>query len=374
MNIKLLLYSIIAISIATFTFTACQSEDDPVAPGPHTGGSPGAVETDFVEHLTNQVNEVIIPAMLTYQAEMADLVVAADNFTRSTDEAMLERLRSAYETAYLAYQAAAVHNYFATANQALVTTSNLFPVDTNLLIDLIAGETYNFNTTAQKRANGFPALDFLLYGPEDVLSSFQSDAQRAAFLVALVNSMKDRSDVLADQWTGSLRTNFIENGGTQLGSSISVQLNESLLYFEDHIRENKVGIPIGRLGPNDSPIPPDPTKIEAYFQSLASGNEEFSLALLQAAIEAMEDTYLGTTSNGEDAQGYDDLLLARGQASIDEDIRSQFAAIYNEISGRSSISGDASLYEGIQELVTLYKSDLFPVLNVQDADGANDGD
>ncbi|MBX2876518.1 MAG: hypothetical protein KTR30_30640, partial [Saprospiraceae bacterium] len=190
----------------------------------------------------------------------------------------------------------------------------------------------------------------------------------------LINDMQERADRLVSSWSGSLKSNFISNGGTQLGSSISVQLNESLVYYEDNIRENKVGIPIGRLGPNDSPIPADAKKIEGYYQSLFDGNETFTLALLKAAIEEMEDLYLGETSKETNGQGYDDLLIAREQSSLNEDIKAQFSTIYALIANRNSISGDESLYTGIQALVTLYKSDLFPVLNVQDADGANDGD
>ena len=88
----------------------------------------------------------------------------------------------------------------------------------------------------------------------------------------------------------------------------------------------------------------------------------------------MEDLYLGTTSSGEDGISYEDILLDKGQESLDTDIKSQFQAIYDQINSRSSISGDENLYNSIQALVTLYKSDLFPVLNVQDADGSNDGD
>ncbi|MEO1261223.1 MAG: imelysin family protein [Bacteroidota bacterium] len=364
MKNRYLFYLLAAVVFSAGVFTSCGDDND----------SEGPSETDYTDHLTNQVNEVIIPAMQTYQAKMSDLATSVNNFASSPDATNLDNLRNAFREAYLAYQAAAVHNYYATVNQSLVNTSNLFPIDVTLLENLIANESYNFGTAAQERANGFPALDYMLFGPNDVLAYFNEDAKRLAFLQALVNEMKTKSDILVDQWSGNLSTNFVENGGTALGSSISVQLNESMVYYEDHIRENKVGIPIGRLGPNDSPIPSDPTKIEAYYHSLFTGNEAFTLSLVRAAIEEMEDLYLGKTSTGTDGQGYDDLLMARDQASIDADIKAQFAAIYSEISDRSSISGDAALYENIQALVTLYKSDLFPVLNVQDADGSNDGD
>ncbi|MEM1323613.1 MAG: imelysin family protein [Bacteroidota bacterium] len=363
-NWYFIVYSFVALAAVSMVFTACSNDDD----------SDGPSETDFTDHLTNQINEVIIPTINAYQTEMEDLVTALDAFVASSDESTLNSLRTAYREAYLAYQAAAVHNYFATANQSLVVTSNLFPVDLTLLEDLIENESYNFGTMAQERANGFPAIDYMLYGPSDVLGYFSDNAKRLDFLEALVTSMKDRADVLVTQWNGSLKTNFVENGGTALGTSISTQLNESVVYYEIHVRENKVGIPIGRLGPNDSPIPADATKIESYYQSLFDGNEDFTFELLKASIEEMEDMYLGTTSSGTDGQGYEELMIAREQTSIDSDIKAQFAAIYNLISSRSSISGDDALYQSVQELVTLYKSDLFPVLNIQDADGANDGD
>lgn len=362
-------FIIIVLAALTCVLTAC---DNGVGVDPNDGDTPS--DAEFTNLLTNQINEVILPTMNTYQSALGDLVVAVEGFAASMNEANLATLRSAYADAYVAYQAAAVHDYYATANQALVATTNLFPVDTVLLANLIANESYSFSTSAQERANGFPALDYLLYGPRDVVGYFSAEEKRIAFLEALVDDMKARADRIVDTWNGSLKTNFVGNGGTQLGSSVSVQLNETLVYYEDHIRENKVGIPVGLLGPNDSPIPADPTKIEAYYQSLADGDEAFSLALLRASMEEMEDFYLGQTSTETDGAGYDDLLVSLDQASVDTDIKSQFATIYAQLDSRTSISGDASLYNDVQGLVTLFKSDLFPVLNVQDADGANDGD
>jgi len=330
-------------------------------------------ETDFTDLLTNQVNEVIIPKMTNYRDAMTTLNTTVEGFASSIDEANLNTLRTAYTEAYVAYQAVAIHNYFTTANQNLVNTTNLYPIDVELLTEFIENESFLFNSSNQIRANGFPALDYLLYGQDNVVDFFNEDTKRINFLRELVNSMLVKSEAILTGWTGNLRTSFIENGGTELGSSISVQLNESLVYYEDNIRENKVGIPIGIAGPLSTPFEADATKIEAYYQSLVDGNEDFTLSLLRAAIEEMENTYLGITSTGEDGQGYDDLIELRDQ-SVDDDIKNQFETIYDEIDNRSSISGDRTLYDEVQELVSLYKTDLLPLLNVQDSDGSNDGD
>ena len=350
--------------LCTLLMWACTEErEDDTDPGPLGGSS------EFETLLTNQVDGVIIPTMEEYRSRMNGLADLANTFSGDINQANLDALIVAYQDAYLAYQAAAVHNYFATANQALVPTSNLYPVDVDLLDGFIESRSYNFNTTAQQRANGFPALDFMFFSNDNTLDYFSSNINRVDFLVELVNSLEDKADVLVEEWTGSLRENFIDNGGTALGSSVSVQLNDHIGYYEEHIRENKIGIPIGLLGPNDDPIAADGTKIEGYYQSLTEGNSAFALELLQAAVDEMEDLYLG--GNG---QGYDDMLIALSDSSIDTDIKAQFGLIDIAIASRSDISGDRNLYDAVQGLVSLYKSDLFPVLNVQDADGANDGD
>lgn len=357
--------------MAILSLSSC-TEDGETAVPDEEQNQPSA--TDFTDLLTNQINEVIIPTMVTYQTKMSAFVSAVNALATSIDTTNLTATRNAYKEVYLAYQAVAVHNYYATANAGLILNTNLYPVDPSVLDNLISNRSYNFGTSAQMRANGFPALDYMLYNATDGVAYFNADMNRIDFLSALATSMKTKADDLVTQWSGNLKTNFVTNGGTALGSSISVQLNESLVYYEDHIRENKVGIPIGKLGPNDSPIAADPTKIEAYHQSVAAGNEDFTLDLLKASIEEMEDFYLGESALQVNGTGYDDLLKIRNQAAVDQDIKNLFATIYTKISERNSISGNEDLYNSIQKLVTLYKSDLLPLLNVQDADGLNDGD
>ncbi|MEM9143648.1 MAG: imelysin family protein [Bacteroidota bacterium] len=360
--------------------TETTDDDDPVGttdddPVDGTDDDPMDGENGFVTLLTNQIDEVIIPTMANYQEQTEALLNAANTFVETRNEANLTALRVAYQEAYLAYQAAGVHDYFITSNLGLVDTSNLFPVDLAQLDTFIEDEAYSFNASSQERASGYPALDYMLFGPDNVIDYFNADEKRGAFMAALVLFLKEKADLLVQEWSETdLRTAFINSSGTGAGSSISSQLNKTMVYYEIHVRENKVGIPIGRVGPNDSPIDPDPTKIEGYYQSLVDGNDSFALSLVQVAIEEMEDLYLGSTSDGSDGQGYDDLVIAAEQASIDTELKAQFQSIYDELDGRTSISGNSDLYDKVQGIVTVFKSDLFPVLNVEDTDMLNDGD
>ncbi len=308
-------------------------------------------QNSFVELLTNQVDNIIIPTLLDYQENINELNNSIQTISLNSNDQDIIILKQAFEKAYTSYQAAAVHNYFAVENQSLISNTNLFPIDEISLENFIANNSYNFSTTAQERANGFPALDYMIYSNGEIgfLSYLQEDVNRLPFMIKLIASMKVRADRIVDTWTGNLRQNFIDNGGTALGSSVSVQLNNTVIYYEEHIRENKVGLPVGLIGPNDSPIPPDTTKIESYYKASSSGTEEFTLSLLRSAIEEMEDIYLGL-----DDKGYDDLLFERDHQDIDEDIKELYTRIFNTIDNRESITGDDELYLVVQELVTIY--------------------
>jgi len=301
---------------------------------------------------------------------------AANTFSESIDATNLTSLREAYSNAYLAYQAVAVHNYFRTISLNLVDTSNLYPIEVDQLESFIEDESYSFESSTQIRATGYPALDYLLYGPDDVVAFFNEDSKRVNYLIELITFLHTKSDDLVEEWDDDLRDAFISSSGTSSGSAISTQLNNSLVYYEEHIRENKVGLPIGQAGPLDPSFDADGTKIEAYYQSLFDGNDSFSLSLVKAAVEELEDLYLGSQSNGTNDQGYDDLLITTGQDGIDtnDDIKTQFQNIYTEIDNRTAIIGNPDLYDEVQEIITLFKADLFSLLNIVDADMANDGD
>ena len=358
----------ISFSLLLGCFLMFLSCDDP-----EVKDDPDPDEIDFENLLINQVDNVIIPTMEIYQGEMEEFQVAVDSFQLNMTDENLVALRSAFKEAYLAYQACAVHNFYATANLNFVNTTNLYPIDTTQLNSFIENESYNFSTTAQQRANGYPALDFMLYGAEDGLTYFTEDSLRISFLDELVEHLKSNADVLVTNWSGSLRDDFVGNVGSELGSSVSTQLNQTLVYFEEHVRENKVGLPIGLSGPLDTQTEADGSKIEAYFNSLSEENEGFTLSLVKAAVEEMEDIYLGTDASGVDGIGYEEIISDIDE-SVDEDIKAQYTLIYEKLDDRTSISGDRSLYDAIQGLITLYKSDLLPLLNIQDADQMNDGD
>jgi predicted lipoprotein len=113
-------------------------------------------QNSFVELLTNQVDNIIIPTLLDYQENINELNNSIQTISLNSNDQDIIILKQAFEKAYTSYQAAAVHNYFAVENQSLISNTNLFPIDEISLENFIANNSYNFSTTAQERANGFP--------------------------------------------------------------------------------------------------------------------------------------------------------------------------------------------------------------------------
>ncbi|MEM6769578.1 MAG: hypothetical protein AAF597_03245, partial [Bacteroidota bacterium] len=71
------------------------------------------VEVNIANLLINQIDELIIPSSEKYQLEMGDFLSAVEAFVDNPDANTLASVRSAYLEANLAYQAIAVHDYYA---------------------------------------------------------------------------------------------------------------------------------------------------------------------------------------------------------------------------------------------------------------------
>ena len=101
-------FIIFVLAVIGVTLQACSDDEG--------GEDPGGTDNDFTALLTNQFDEVILPAMGAYQTEMTNFENAVQNVSLPIDNAALISLRNAFDAAYNAYQAAAVHDYFSNSS------------------------------------------------------------------------------------------------------------------------------------------------------------------------------------------------------------------------------------------------------------------
>lgn len=234
--------------------------------------------------IENSVDNLIMPSYGDLIDEMWALESAFTAYKNGTTESNKDALKTAWLNAYLSWQDAALWNFGPAESQGLMTAMNIYPTDTAQIASNISG-TYDLNSIAQIDAQGFPALEYMLFGNFDLS---QTDA--LLYFEAVVTRMKDKAIYTANQW-GSFRNEFVNSTGTDQGSALGQLFNSTFLpYLEVHQREAKFGIPGGqRTGQ------PDPTKVECRYARI------YSKQLALRAFQAYKRAWLGMSHTDHNA-------------------------------------------------------------------------
>jgi predicted lipoprotein len=333
------------------------------------------VNFDRKAMLQNIADNVIVPEYATFKRRVIELDAAINTFTSAPDAAALQQLRANFKTAYLAWQRVSAFEIGHSADLALRANVNTFPTDVTIITGNINSGTYNLGAASSLKAKGFPSLDYLLYGAgteEDVLKLYTTDAdaaKRINYLKAISNDLKVHAVGAADSWAGNYRTTFINNTGTDKGSSIGQLVNE--LNFDWEIIKNpKIGIPLGIKSMNT----PIPKNVEAYYSGM-------SLELALENAKALLKLY-----KGGDGLGLDDYLNAynakHSGTTLDAAIQAQMNVAINALADvpnplSKAITDNPTIvnkaYTEFQKTVVLLKTDMPSILGVsityQDTDG-----
>jgi uncharacterized protein len=273
-------------SIALVLFSCSKSGNNPPNPG---GGSGTSQDTVLVNLGTN----IILPAYQQLMTATASLDAAVATFNSGPTLNTLNDLQTAFKNAYKAWASCSEFE-FGPATDIFLTTHfiNSFPTDTVTIKANIGGATYAIDGIGNYAAQGFPAMDYLLFGNGNnaVLTQFTTDAHATGakqYLAALSATLKSKSAAVVTAWStsgGNYLTTFINGKGVDAGSSLSLFVNAYVQDFDVNLQNYKVGIPIGLYGP--TVLPKSPQKLEAYYSGL-------STQLLIAQVQAYQKIYLG---------------------------------------------------------------------------------
>ena len=156
--------------------------------GNDPGGDPGNSFDDYdrTAMLENYADNYILPAYDAFNASCQDLHNAAVIFIFTTDQENLDALRIAWKNTLLIWQDVAFLELGPAANISLRSQVNLYPVDTNLIKDLIDQGSYDLQLPGNFVAKGFQSLDYLLYGIAStdaaILEYYQTTPQAKDFI------------------------------------------------------------------------------------------------------------------------------------------------------------------------------------------------
>ncbi len=380
---KVNLFFIIAI-IGLMAFSC--SDDNPSGPSPD--------DFDRGEILINWADNIIIPAFSSFAEQTSQLNSAADTFSNEPTMQNLDELREAWESAYLSFQHVSM---FEMGAMDLRKNLNIYPTCTSELNAPLSAEekcepeikeiieqgSYNLELPSLTDSQGFPALDYLLYGlaeNDSEILAYYTDNPNAenyrVYLFDLAERIDDLAQDVSTHWKEEFRDEFVENSGSDANASVDMMVNDYIFYYEKALRAGKVGIPAGVF--SGTPLS---SHVEAFYR------KDLSKDLLLEALDAVQDFFNGNHYNsdesGESLDSYLDFLnTIKNGADLTSLINGQFDIARDEIETlddnfsrqvETDNSGMLSAYDELQKNVVHMKVDMLQALDINvdyvDADG-----
>lgn len=207
-------------------------------------GEDGLQQSDSFDRkavVTQIVDEMILPSYADLSAALTDLKSDYNAYLASGSPSAFEDVKASWLEAYLAWQDAAMWNFGPAEDNGLLPAMNIYPTDTVQILQNIAG-TYDLNSIGQIDAQGFPALEYLLFS--NGIDWNNADVQ--AYFDNVLARMENKVNATKSDWD-DYRSTFINAEGTDRGSALGILFNHTYLpYLEVHIREAKFGIPGGQ--------------------------------------------------------------------------------------------------------------------------------
>mgnify|MGYP006301651537 CR=1 FL=1 len=371
------IYSLLLLLIFALLY-GC-TDDGAVGPDPD--------DFDRSAILVNWADNLIIPAYQNFVVDAGAMDTAAEDFGANPTAAGLEALRQSFENAYLGFQTVSMYEIgpamLGTQGIKLRNFLNSYPADTDQVLENAASGSANLDLPSQLDAQGFPALDFMLYGMAesdgDILNLYAEGAEAQAYrnyLKLLTSRITDLAQSVLDDWESGYRDEFVDNSGNGANASIDMMVNDYIFYYEKWLRAGKVGIPAGVF--SGTPLP---THIEAIYHGNFS--RELALEALDAAQDFFNGNHINGAGSGESLDSYLDYLDSRRDGSqLSSLINNQFESARSEIEAlqqnfASQVEDDnvrmLNAYDELQKNVVFMKVDMLQALNISvdyvDADG-----
>lgn len=331
--------------------------------------------------LQNYADNLILPAYGELQIKIDSLSSKASAFTSNPTLSNLTSTQNAWIDTYLAWQSANAYNIGPAGEEGLtkglIEEIGTFPISESKMQNAISMGTYNLNDF-NRDARGLLAIEYLLFSLTDdnqaIVSGFESSI-RKQLLNDLIANVRTRVSNVYSQWNGGYRAAFINNNGTDVGSSTSIFYNEFVRSFEA-IKNFKVRLPLG-LTPGQ--MQAEPTKVEAYYSGL-------SVRMFKAHMDAIERIWYGQNRAGNDGVGFEEYLrtVTGGEALIASTV-SQLALVKSSMAAVPEIprfsfqvvnspESATTFHTELQKHTRFFKSDMSSLLGITITFSSGDGD
>ena len=334
------------------------------------------VEIDKKALLTNYADNLIIPAFEDLYQKSNTLSQRFGELKAEYSESKYNKVRQAFVELRISWQFCSAYGFGPAEDIVLRQALNTFPTDTTKIKSNIESGSYSLVTSANFKAKGFPALDYLLYNIDSqTQEKVFTDAKILQYIEDVINDIKTNIDYVRNGWK-TYRDEFISKTGNDAGSSLSLFINEFVKDYE-LAKRAKVGIPLGISLSDVLPY---------HFEAPYSMN---SSSLLNSNLHAYKIILTGPAKNDitktDNLYEYlQELSATRGDALLADVIVKELdesITLLNQLDVplRKSVVIPAekakieALYKNMQESVVLLKTDMVSamgiLINYQDNDG-----
>ena len=334
---------------------------------------------DRTKMLEFTVDKIIIPAFDDLETKLNNLKISYNKFNSDMTDDNLEDLRNNWLISYKAWQHVEIYDIGKAMKDYYAFKSNVYPVDTvRVKVNIEKGE-YDLNNPNNYDSQGFPTMDYLLYGLDKdtskVLNHFKNDQKISNYLGKIIDEIISTTASVNSDWK-STKEEFVKSIENSASSNLNMLINDFIYYYEKRFRANKFGIPGGVF--SSSALP---DRVEGYYSKIYS--KELSLE----AFSSIKNFFNGISHENKDISGtglksYLDFLDPNKTQLLSDEINNQFNIAENSINelnnnfSEQTSTGLLKLlttYDNIQKAVVLLKVDMLQILNINvdyvDADG-----
>ncbi|MEM7573764.1 MAG: imelysin family protein [Bacteroidota bacterium] len=344
------------------------------------GGGSSTDNFDRAAMLLSWADQVILPAYADFLEKSSELQTSAQALFDEPDATTLAALKSSFAEAYLGWQSISLFQIGPAEQVGLREQVNAYPTNTDGIEANMQSGSYNFELPSQRSRQGFPALDYLLYGSAAdetaVLDRIVNEAALREYILATSERIHQLVSTVRETWVSSYRQEFVSLSDNTATSSVNRMTNDYVFYYEKFLRAGKVGIPAGIF--SGTPLP---GHVEALY------NKALGKQLLLAALESAQGFFNGLDNSGvAHGNGFTDYLdflnTVKDGADLSQLINTQFEAARQAINNLDDDLSDQvrednllmlTAYDELQRNVVLIKVDMLQAFNISvdfvDADG-----
>ncbi|RJE70386.1 imelysin family protein [Reichenbachiella sp. MSK19-1] len=354
--------SVIASVVTLFVLLGCSAEND-------------GVEDNFDRGLilNNLTDNIILPAWNDFASSTSDCQAKFATFQSNLDNQSLAELRTAWLTARLSWKNCEPFKFGPLESSGVENAVDLWPINVDGIETTSEdASSTNVNIIPSDR-KGFAAIEYLLFNlsDEETLLAFQ-DTNRLTFLGLLIDNLNAIAVQMKNTWSDSYAAAFKADLGNGAGASTTLLANE-LIYHVEVIKNYRLATPLGIRSGSETPLP---KTLESYYA-------HESKALIAQSLVITKRVF-----TGGDGSGFDDYLNelkiedSDGQAlsAVIVNLIDKCQADLTAISGtmQEAITSDKAavelLYNDLQELTLLIKTDMMSQLGLLVVFSDNDGD